>query len=356
MSCNSWKLFTLLLSGSALLLGCGGDEGGDSNGTTQTAQAGRDTSAISYVAYSTTMTFDHCSGGTSQYATNDFYIGTTGSVSTDKLIEIVKAAQASFETLNGSNYFNVNAPTDLGIDSQNRLEICIDTAEGSNGAGYKQGVIMGSSLSGSNLDFILDHELTHLIAANILGKDLPSVLSERWFDEGLATLFADNVILTKSQMSSLISMSYGGKQTPPNVVLKSDEDIWSYDGKNTSYYYPAYNTVLRYSMHLGASKSDFIQILFKMREIEEGCQTQKASIYSSTGGMHGSNSFSGMSNACSALDTGYETTYNGSIIDGDEVFQAAFDEIMSYNGIGLTMSQLRDNTYFVNNVVNGFLN
>ena len=356
MSCNSWTLCGLLLSGSALLFGCGDDKGGDNNSAPQTTQAGRDTSAISYVDYSTAMTFDHCSGGTSQYATNDFYVGTTGAVSADTLIDIVKAAQLSFETLNGASYFNVNAATDLAIDSANRLEICIDPGEGSNGAGYKKGIIIGASLSGSNLDFILDHELTHVIATNILGKDLPSVLSERWFDEGLATLFADNVILTKSQMSSLINLNSGGILTPANVASKGAEDIWSLNGENTSHFYPAYNTVLRYSMHLGASKSDFIQILFKMREIEQGCQTQQASFYSSTGGMHGSNSFSSMSNACNGLDTGYETTYNGSIIDSNDVFQVAFDEVMSHNGSGLTMSQLRDNTYFVNNVVNGFLN
>ncbi|WP_165311907.1 hypothetical protein [Vibrio ziniensis] len=346
---NSKHLATLVLISSTILAGCGGDDSGSGSGR------GRNTSSISAYSYSGSMLIGNCVGN-SVLATNDFLIGTTSnSVSAEKLESMIKSAQASFDILVGSNNFNVNAATDLGIDSQNRLQICVETELGSNGTANYEGIIIGADNSGSALDFMFDHELTHTISANIVGKVMLTISADRWFNEGLATLIADNKILSKSKMLNLINLSNGTLLIPTNVSDHDDESIWINDGKKISNFYPAYNTAIRYAMHMGASKSDFVDMLFKIRDIENSCKEQQEAYYYDSSYAHGSISITNQSSYCDDTDAGYETKYNDEIISGDDVMQVAFDEIMSRNGSGLTMNMLKDNDYFVNYVVNGFL-
>ncbi|MBY6196085.1 hypothetical protein [Vibrio hangzhouensis] len=267
-----------------LLAGCGDSESDDNQNPVSVS--GRDTSDITVYSSNEVMNFPRedmqgnllCNNTASKFATENFIIGSNDNVSEATLTSIIASTQKS---LNLHKATMGLTDTDLDLSNGEKLEICIATSEGRNGAGSMGGIIVGTGRSGADLDLLLDHELVHTIGDRITGNASISAYSHRWFDEGIAEMFSGDGVLTQMQMIELLAGD--DIPNPAQVEHKGAEDVWLFADKNASYWYPAYNTTLHYLMSEGLTKTDIISIYKNFRTIHDACEANMVAVYNDTG-------------------------------------------------------------------------
>lgn len=279
-------LFSLI--SVATIAGCGGGGGGGSS-SAPSASVGRDTNDINVYSSSEVMDFSRanmkgtplCANTKSKFATDDFIIGSNDNVSDERLKATIAATQKAFNL-----HIAAMGLTDSDLDLENgeKLEICIATSEGSNGAGNMGGIIVGTGRTGAKLDLLLDHELVHTIGDRVTGNASITAYSHRWFDEGIAEMFSGDGTLTQSQMMELLAPdNKGNMRNPAEVENKGAEDIWLFAGRNANYWYPAYNTTLHYLMSEGLKKVDIVSVYKNYRVIHDACEANMVAVYNDTG-------------------------------------------------------------------------
>lgn len=346
---------TLAISALVLALSACGE---DDDGGGKSSNSGRPNTQVDVQNTSKAMTLHECKT-TSRFASNHFIIGTVDSVDDNTLKNILRATQASFDSQLSKAGFD--AYSDLGVDSESPLEICVDTNEGSNGAASGDGVIIGTGRTGANLDLLLDHELAHTIG-DLLNKDVTIGDAHRWYNEGMATLYSDNGKVSRSDMQLFVSTG----RKPVEIVNYVDGQMVAIQlGQKAYIEYPSYNTVLHFLKSQGASNADLWDVYKEMWKVEQSCRTQMMAAYQATkhlGVMNtvGQESYGEDEYACQSdffpsedFKTLYTTKYNGRVVGADNVFEVAFDEIISTR-TGISYQNLVSN--FDALVTNGYLN
>lgn len=287
---NIKSLLAIVLA-SAVMTGCTEDDGGSGGGgggNPDNSVPGRSTSHISVSASSKTVTgigwkppvssYGYCNNATSVWETENFLIANdaTGGSDSNTLKEIVKVAQASFDNHVDNNRL-ISGGSEIDADTK-KITICVKASEGSNGAGYANGMIIGTGRQGLNRDKLFDHELVHTITDRLAGNygivTGNNIHGIRWFNEGVAERFSDGSQLNHSQMSGLISGS--GSPIPSEVTEKGVEDIWMVKGKDTGLYYPSYNTVIGWlAWSEGWTTADMMQVYKNIAMLESLCVTER---------------------------------------------------------------------------------
>ncbi|MGR5126086.1 hypothetical protein [Photobacterium swingsii] len=354
---SNTKLIGLCLISSIGLNGCGSDsDNSESNNQSEPSnlyphiKVQNDDSAMNATS--------HCFNENAKFRTDHFIIGKKGNVSDDKLQEIVRIAQNTFNIDLAAYSWNTWA--DLNVDYTHPLEVCVIASEGSNGAGNALGFVIGPNRSGENLDNLIKHELKHTYQARLIG---PTGLndSHTWFAEAVATALSTNETASDSQLNAFITQT---GMTPTQVTHDGLQQAVNLKLSDASSEYGAYNMVLRYLNTQGARTQDFWQVFKVINQIEQSCKTahQKAI---NNGEMV--NPIDPQSTSCSGKSDTYQsgaTKWRGHIISGsidDHIapntepgiskFQAAFDYVMQPYSV--TYDSIDDNAAFRNTVING---
>lgn len=376
-------LLAAILSCSAMLTGCDSG-GGSSSGGASPAPSGRDTSGISVSSQTELLNHERqdmygnklCKNTMSKFATADFVIGTNDAISDAKLKDMIKSIQLSFDIQTLALNVNKTMPLNnggLGLDPNNKLEICVATSEGNDGAGDAGGIIVGTGRSGADFDTLVDHELVHTITDILAGNPSITAYGHRWVNEGIAEMFSGDAKLTKSQMSGLISDVNGSPMpNPAEVVHKGDEDMWLFSGKNPTLFYPAYNTTLSFLEDWqGLYIHDIVDIYRNMRVLENACHKSMIDLYADYPSLarsinvYNPSEYPIGATACLYEFDQHDSTYSkympvnplpgsrGEIVSRDNMAELAINSVLSGSGLG-SYDNLRDN--YESLIVNGYLN
>lgn len=338
---------------SILLYGCGEEDGSeDSSGASNLY------SNIAVQSANIAMNSSgYCTGTNAKWRTEHFIIGTKGTVSDDKIKEIARIAQNALNT--DSAAYSWNAWSDLKIDYDHPLEICVIASEGSNGAGNYDGFVIGPDRKGTDLDNLVKHEIKHTYQARFIGK---TGLNQAhvWFAEAVATAFSTNETVNADTLSAFISDT---GMTPTQVTNDGLQQGVQMRLSNGGSEYGSYNTALRYLQNQGASIQDIWNIFKKMGEIEQSCKDAHQAAINNNEMV---NPISELSTSCSGDPTTYSsgaTIWNGQVVSGsieDHIaqppepgkskFVVAFNSVMG--AYGISYDDIDDTAAFRNTVMN----
>ncbi|OQQ09775.1 hypothetical protein BK411_04270 [Vibrio splendidus] len=352
------------LAVALVITGCGGSDSGGSSGGGDSTTPGIPYDHIS-IEQSYEMMIDsdyYCGGAQSKWRTEHFIVGhaDSDSVSDQKLKDIIGSAQVQFEE-HMQNY-GWDAYLDLGVDYTNPLEICVKTSEGSGGAGDKEGFIIGTGRSGSNLDTLIDHEMQHTYQ-NIFVGDTGLGSVHVWYAEAHASRLTSNKQASESEMNTFISQT---GMNPTQVTHEGHQLTVTQSLSDGSIEYKTYNSVFTYLFNNGVSSNDIWEVFRRMGEIEESCRIQAIAAREETKNYNEpyvvgiSADTSSRISACSGYpkptksdsdnwvsgEFGAETYWNGKLVrsgiddhvtpndePGQTKFEIAFNEVMAPYGI-----------------------